>query len=335
LSDQIRMIDVARRAKVGIGTVSRVINAPGSVSEATRLRVMKAIEESGYVPNLIAGSLASKRTNVIAVIVPTIGNPVFSETIEAMGDQFREEGFHLLLGRSGESEQEAHAVVTTFLARRPDGLFIHGGSASPPTAALLGRAGIPIVESGDLSLAENPIDMVVAYSNFAAAKAMTEHLLGQGYRRIAFVGRETRYNDRALERQRGYCAALEEAGIKVRPELILQCTLGFRQGAEALRLLRERDPGLEAVFFGGDVWAAGALLECQRQGWTVPDEVAIAGFDDHEIASQTVPPLTTVRVLRSDIGRRAAQLILGRLKGRSDLPRVVDVGFQVVKRGTA
>lgn len=332
VKDSARMIDVARHAKVGLATVSRVLNEPQSVAEDTRKRVMQSIAEIGYVPNLVAGSLASKRSQVIAAIVPTIGNPVFSDTIEAMGDRFRAEGFHLLLGRSGDDEHETEALVATFLARRPDAMFIHGGKHNAATEAMLRRANIPIVESGDLSRAEDAIDMVVSYSNFAAAKAMTEHLLARGYRNIAFVGRQIHRNDRSLERQRGYCAALEEFGIKVREDLILDRTLGYKEGADALLLLRERAPNLDAVFFGGDVWAAGALYECQRQGWSVPGDIAIAGFDDHVIASQTVPSLSTVRVLRSDIGKEAARLLLARLKDGSVEKSVVDVGFQIIPR---
>jgi LacI family transcriptional regulator, gluconate utilization system Gnt-I transcriptional repressor len=332
LKDSARMIDVARHAGVGLATVSRFFNEPGSVSAETRQRVMLAIKEIGYVPNLVAGSLASKRTQVIAAIVPTIANPVFSDTIEAMSDEFRAEGFHLLLGRSGDDEQETEALVSTFLTRRPDALFIHGSKPNEATEGLLRRANIPIVESGDLSRTDNAIDMVVAYSNFSAAKAMTEHLIKRGYRNIAFVGRQTSRNDRSMERQRGYTAALADAGLKVRGDLILDLTLGYREGAEALLLLRSRQPQLDAVFFGGDVWAAGALYECQRQGWSVPGEIAIAGFDDHIIASQTVPALTTVRVRRNDIGRQAARLLLARLKGEEPPMRVIDVGFQIIHR---
>jgi LacI family transcriptional regulator, gluconate utilization system Gnt-I transcriptional repressor len=332
VTSQARMIDVARRARVGLATVSRVLNTPESVAVETRLRVTRAMQELGYVPNLVAGSLASKRTNVIAAIVPTIGNPVFSETIEAMSDECRAEGLYLLLGRSGDDEVEMEALVSTFLARRPDGMFIHGGKHSGTTETLLRRAGIPVVESGDLSRAEGAIDMVVAYSNFAAAKTMTEHLLARGYRTIGFVGRQTSQNDRSLERQRGYGAALAQAGIPVRANLILDRPLGLKEGADALLTLRAREPRLDAIFFAGDVWAAGALYECLRQGWSVPGDVAIAGFDDQPVASQTIPPLTTIRVRRGEIGRQAARLLLDRLKDRPVASPVIDVGFQLVTR---
>ncbi|WP_119462631.1 LacI family DNA-binding transcriptional regulator [Rhodospirillaceae bacterium SYSU D60014] len=332
--DQVRMIDVARRAKVGLVTVSRVLNEPGKVAEETRQRVLQAIQEIGYVPNLVAGSLASNRTHVIAAIVPTIGNPVFSETIDAMAQELRGEGYHLLLGNGGHSGREEEGLIAKFLARRPDGLFIHGGRHTPETCAMLRRSGIPIVESGDLRRPE-PIDMVVSYSNFAAAEAMTTYLLERNYRRIGFVGRASKENDRSLERQRGFRAAFERLGLEVDPRWILETSLGYREGAEALVALRERTPGLEAVFFAGDVWAAGALYECLRRGWSVPTDIAIAGFDDHAVASQTVPTLTTVRVLRGEIGRRSARLILDRLNGGTVDEPIIDVGFEIIARESA
>ncbi len=190
-------------------------------------------------------------------------------------------------------------------------------------------------ESGDLSRADNPIDMVVAYSNRAAGRAMTEHLIGRGYRSIAFVSRDIHRNDRMLERQTGYAMALEAAGLPLRPELVLTRSLTFADGAEALKLLREREPRLEAIFFGGDIWAAGALYECQRQGLVVPRDIAIAGFDDDAIAAQTVPALTTVRVKRGEIGRHVAELLLARINGRQIASKIIDVGFQIIQRESA
>jgi len=329
-----RMIDVARQARVSLVTVSRVLNDPDRVSPEKRRRVLKAIEEIGYVPNLVAGSLASKRTNVVAAIVPSIGNPVFSETIEVMGTELRQSGIHLLLGSSGEDGSEEPALIATFLARRPDGMFIHGGRRTRQAEALLRASGIPVVESGDLCHPD-PVDMVVAYSNYAAAKAMTEYLLERSYRRIAFVGRHYEVNDRLLERQRGYRAALTEKGLAVDETLILDRPLGFREGAEALLDLRQCEPRPDAVFFAGDVWAAGALYECARRGWSVPAEVAIAGFDDHAIASETVPTLTTVKVRRGEIGRRAAHLLLDRLHNRVVESKIIDVGYFIIPRESA
>jgi LacI family gluconate utilization system Gnt-I transcriptional repressor len=321
------MQDVARLARVSAITVSRVLRSPEKVSADTRRRVLEAVRKIGYVPNAIAGSLSSSRSNIVAAIVPTITNPVFADAIHAMNGVLREHGYHLLLGQSGASPAEERSLIETFLARRPDGLFIHGGLHSPEVRALLQKAGIPIVEAGNLR--KQPLDMVVSYSNYAAAEAMTSHLVERGRQRIAFVSAPRRENDRAQARSRGFSAALKRHGIAEDGNLVLETTLGLRQGAEALLELLRREPQLDAVFFAGDVLAAGALFECQRRGWKVPERFAIAGFDDQEIASQVTPALTTVAVPRAEIGRRAATMLLARLGGKAVEPKVVDIGFEL------
>ena len=324
------MRDVARLAKVSAITVSRVLRSPEKVSADTRQRVLEAVRKIGYVPNAIAGSLSSNRSNVIAAIVPTITNPVFADTVHAMATLLRERGYHLLLGQSGASPAEERSLIETFLARRPDGLFIHGGLHSPEVRALLLKSGIPIVEAGNLR--KQPLDMVVSYSNYAAAEAMTTHLVERGRRRIAFVSAPRRENDRAQARARGFAAALKRHGIAEDENLVLETTLGLRQGGEALLELVKRERALDAVFFSGDVLAAGALFECQRRGWKVPGRFAIAGFDDQEIAREVTPALTTVAVPRAEIGRRAATMLLARLDDQPVGAKVVDIGFEIKVR---
>lgn len=325
-----RMQDVARLAKVSAITVSRVLRSPDKVSENTRQRVLEAVRKIGYVPNAIAGSLSSNRSNIVAAIVPTITNPVFADTIHAMAAVLREHGYHLLLGQSGASPAEERSLIETFLSHRPDALFIHGGLHSPEVRAMLAKSGIPIVEAGNLR--KQPLDMVVSYSNFAAAEAMTEHLIARGRRRIGFVSSQRRDNDRAQARRRGFGAALKRHGLEDDERLVLETTLGLRQGAEALVELVSREPQLDAVFYSGDVLAAGAIFECQRRGWAVPGKLAIAGFDDQEIAAEI--SLTTVAVPRAEIGRRAAQMLLARLDGKAVDQAVVDVGFQLKVRAS-
>jgi len=204
-------------------------------------------------------------------------------------------------------------VDAAFLGRRPDGFFLYGRRHTPGAVRLLRSAGIPIVESGDL--AGRPIDMVVSYSNFDAAKAMTNHLIRKGYRRIAMVCASRRESERHFERWRGYRAALREQGMAYSARQVMEKTvLGIDQGAEALTALLDRNSRIDAILFTSDVMAIGALLECQRREWRVPDRVAIAGFDDQEIAGQ---------------------ILLDRLNGRGIAPKVVNVAFQLMDRESA
>jgi LacI family gluconate utilization system Gnt-I transcriptional repressor len=326
------MRDVARLADVSTITVSRALRYPKKVSEETRRRVLAAIREIGYVPNAIASSLSSNHSNIVAAIVPTITNPVFADTIDALAAVLRDQGYHLLLGQSGASSAEERSLIETFLARRPDALFIHGGVHSAEVRSLLLRAGIPIVEAGDLR--QQPLDMVVSYSNFAAAEAMTEHLIARGRRHIGFVSSVRKDNNRAQARRLGYGATLMRHGIGDDERLVLETGLGLRQGAEALVELHAREPRLDAVFFSGDVLAAGAIFECQRRGWAIPQRLSIAGFDDQEISREILPALSTVSIPRREIGTKAATMLLARLNGQTVDPTVVDVAFELKVRAS-
>lgn len=333
LTGPARMEDVARRARVSIATVSRTLQKPDTVSEATRQRVQQAIRDLGYVHNLVAGSLATSRTRVIAALVPTFDNRDYAKTIHAMAEVLRAAGYHLLLGHHGFSIDEEEAMIGAFLGRRPDGFFLHGRRHTPGAVRLLRSAGIPIVESGDLT--GRPLDMVVSYSNFDAAKALTDYLIRKGHRRIALVCGPWGESERHRERWRGYRAALREHGIPYAAGRVLEKQLSGKTGAAALLALLGRDPKIDAIFFTSDVMAVGALLECLRRGWAVPERVAIAGFDDQEIASQVVPSLTTVQVPREEIGRRAGEMLLDRLHGRPIGRKAADVGFKIIERESA
>jgi LacI family transcriptional regulator, gluconate utilization system Gnt-I transcriptional repressor len=331
----VRMKDVARRARVSTITVSRALFQPDIVADATRRRVLRTVEELGYIPNLVAGSLSSNRTRAIAAIIPYIGKPVYGRTIQAVSDVLRANGLHLLLGSSGLSLTEEASLIAAFLAHRPEGMLLHGRRHTPEARQQLLRASIPIVETGDLSAP--PLDMVVSYSNTVAAKAMTDYLLDKGYRRIAFVSLPVRKNDRHLRRRRGFLTALRERGLAPDPRALLEIPSGFRHGAEALVELLCGTYAPDAVFFASEYLAVGAQMECLRRGWSVPERVAIAGFDDQEeeFAAEAVPPLTTVRIPREEIGRLAGQMLVDRLAGKPVEPRVVNAGFEIVARASA
>ena len=325
-----RLEDVAKRASVSAMTVSRALRAPDQVSEKTRRRIARAVRDVGYVPNELAGGLRTfNRTKLVAAIVPSVRNSLFAATSHGMADALRARGVNLMLGDSHYSPAEEEDLVTAFLAQRPCGIVLHDAVRSPHARKLLLKSGIPIVEVGDLT--RRPLDMVVSYSNFAAAKAMTRHLIARGYRRIGFASLATAITARSAARLKGYRAALREAGLTANPAHIVEVEGGFASGGAALVTLVAA--GADAVFFAGDVLAVGAVLECQRRGWSVPGRVAIASFDDHEIAAQVSPALTALRIPRYEIGRRAAELILDRHHGvRRRAPVIVDLGFEVIAR---
>lgn len=328
---QARMTEVAERAKVSPMSVSRALRAPDQVSTETLRRVQKAVRELGYVPNRLAGGLkAPTRTQLAAAIVPSVRNSLFAATLQGLTDALRKRGINLMLGDSGYSHADEESLIRAFLAHRPCGLVLHDTTHTAGAKQLLRKSGVPVVETGNLD--SRPIDMVVSYSNFAAAKAMTEYLLSRSYRRIAFVGQPAVHNERAKERQRGYRAALVQAKLKEDNAIIVETPGSFESGAQALIQLMGLHPKVDAIFFAGDVLAIGAMMECVRRGWEVPKQVAIAGFDDWEVSRQFATPITTLEIPRYLIGERAAELMLRRLDGDTSKIEPIDVGFSIIER---
>ena len=328
---QARMKEVAVRAKVSPMSVSRALRSPDQVSAETLRRVQKAVREMGYVPNRLAGGLkAPTRTQLAAAIVPSVRNSLFVATLQGLTDKLRKKGINLMLGDSGYSPEDEESLIAAFLAHRPCGLALHDTTHTARSRRLLQRSGIPVVETGNLT--SQPIDLVVSYSNFEAAKVMTQHLLGRGYARVAFVGLPLNGNERVKERQRGYQAALAAATIARDDALIVETPGGFENGAQTLVHLMTIRPKVDAIFFAGDVLAIGAMMECERRGWQVPRRVAIAGFDDWEISGRFATPITTLDIPRYRIGECAAELLLRRLDGDKDGIPPVDVGFSIIER---
>lgn len=329
-----RLEEVARLAGVSPITVSRALRNPGIVAEDTRGRIAMAVRKTGYVRNFNAGALASQKTTTIGIIVPTIMDLGFAEAIHGFSDTLREHAYQLLLGVSGYSEEDEERLVQDFLAHRAAGLILTGVSHGPEVRRMLTAMAVPTVEFWGLT--RTPIDLCVGFSDTDAAYAMTRQLVRLGYRRIAFVspliGAAMRDSDRTRDRREGHRNALRDSGLALDEGLFASGRLDFQSGAAALVELMEKRPGVDAVFFGNDVMAAGALMECQKRGWAVPERIAIAGFGDSDLATVVQPALTTVRVPRYAMGQRAAELLLERIGGNARVPRIVDLGFDVIQR---
>lgn len=325
-----RMEDVARIAGVSMITVSRALREPGKLAAPTLARVEAAIRQTGYVPNLTAGSLASNRSRIIGAVVPTIDNSIFAGTVRGLSEVLEAAGYQLLLGQTGYRENAEEALVTAFLGRRVDGIVLTGVSHAAATIKRLRAARVPVVETWDLT--DKPIDMLAGFSNHDAGGAMADYLCMRGYRRLAFAGGD---DDRSLARYAGFEAAIR--GFKgVRLEGVeLAAGTSFRDGREALARLLGDVRNLDAVFFGNDALAIGAMMECLRRNIRVPQDLAIAGFADLDIAAESVPALTTVHVGTRLIGEVAAQLLLSRLTGGGRGKQVRDLGFSISARDSA
>ncbi|MCC6197879.1 MAG: LacI family DNA-binding transcriptional regulator [Burkholderiales bacterium] len=321
------MKDVARIAGVAIVTVSRVLNEPDKVAPATREAVLDAMRQVGYLPNLVAGSLASNKSGMVAVVVPTITNSIFADTVQGAADLLEAEGISILLGQTGYDDERERSLIATMLGRRAEGIVVIGCTQAPPARALLAAAHVPVVQTWDL--VDDPVDLIVGFSNFGAGRAVAAHLVDRGYRRLAFLGGG---DPRSYARGEGFRAALHDRGMAAALEVDLASPAAIEAGRDGLARLRGVAPRIEAAFFSTDVFAAGALLGCVQAGIAVPADLAIAGFGDLELAAQM--NLTTVRIRGYDIGRGAATMILARLAGTPLDRRTVDLGFELVVRGT-
>jgi LacI family gluconate utilization system Gnt-I transcriptional repressor len=269
----------------------------------------------------------------VAAIVPVLTNSLIAEIVQGLTDALAENGVQMLLGVSGFSAEAEEPLVRAFLSRRVDAMYLTGVIHTPTTIQMLKRAGIPIVEGGNLTA--KPIDMAVGYSNVDAAQAITRYLVKRGYRCVGYIGAHPQDNDRARDRRVGYEAALKAARRKVDPGVCVETTLDIDAGAVAMGALLDRRSDVDAVFCSADALAVGALCECQRRGLRVPGDVAIAGFDDIVLAAQMVPALTTIHVPRYEIGRQAGKILCDRLAGRAVRRKVVDTGFELIARASA
>lgn len=328
------MQDVARLAGVSTITVSRVLRLPEKVKPGTRDRVLAAVQELGYVPDQIAGSLSSRESRQVAAIVSTLAGSIFASTVDGLAESLREQGHQLLLGTSEYSAASEEQLIATALSRRPDGLVLTSGEHTPRARQMLAHAGVPIVEVWDIPAA--PLDMAAGFSNVEAGRAITRFLYDTGRRRIGLIGGSREGDQRGRLRFQGYATALRECSLG-EPRSIVDPDVAsmVERGARNLVALLDRWPDTDAIFCTSDSVALGALSEARRRGIAVPERLAIAGFGDFEFAGEFGLGLTTVRIPGRAIGAAAGRLILDRKRGVPDLPKFVDLGFEIVRRGSA
>ncbi|MBW8739925.1 MAG: LacI family DNA-binding transcriptional regulator [Streptomyces turgidiscabies] len=309
--------EVAVRAGVGRGTVSRVINGSPRVSDATRAAVEAAVAELGYVPNTAARALAANRTDAIALVVPEpetrfFAEPYFSDILRGVGAAISDTEMQLLLIFAG-SDRERQRLAQYLAAHRVDGVLLVSTHADDPLPDLLAQLEIPAVISGPRSAAETLTS--VDSDNYGGGRQAAEHLLSRGRRKVAHItGRLDVYG--AQRRVDGYRDALETAGHEVDEDLIEPGDFTEEGGRRAMTRLLARCPDLDAVFAGSDVTAAGARQVLREQGRRIPEDVALVGYDDSAIARHMDPPLTSVRQPIVEMGRAMIDLLLEEVADR-------------------
>jgi LacI family gluconate utilization system Gnt-I transcriptional repressor len=325
--------DVAARAGVSPVTVSRAIRHPEMVSPTLRKRVGDAVSSLHYIPNHLASALASTRTNIVGVTVPSLTNGVFDDFLAGVQDVLEPTGVQMLVSNTRYSLEEEDKAIETMLGYHPEAMIVIGVDQTERARQMLIEAGIPIVQAMDMT--DDPIDLVVGFDHSAAARAAIEYLHGLGHRRIGHLTVHT--DPRSARRLEGYNAAMAHLGLPTDGLVAASAhSTSVELGGHLFAEVLAHAPDTTAVFACNDDLALGMLFECQRRGIRVPQDVAIVGFNDLGFSNYAMPPLSTVSTERHRIGTWAAQSILEIIRGSGSRPlqRRVDMGFTIEKRGS-
>jgi LacI family transcriptional regulator len=326
-----KLSDVARAAGVSLSTASRALAAPELVQSETRGRILAAASRMGYVPHGAARALASKRSRTIGAVVPTLDNPIFASSVQALQQRIAREGYTLILG-SHEYDLDAEVkVVSALVERGVDGIVLVGLDHSPELHRLVAKAAIPCELTWATDAGRQHYSL--GFSNRNAAARIAQHLLELGHREFAMISGQTTSNDRARERVAGVREALAAHGIELRAPRVKEIPFSIPGARAALGQLLDAGERFTALVCGNDLLALGALLEAAARGVEVPRRLSVTGFDDIDLAGEFAPALTTLRIPVAEIGRLAAERMLARLSGR-DVPRAQEVPVDLVVRAS-
>ena len=305
---RIKMEDVARKVGVSAMTVSRALKHDGVVSAATRRRILQVVEELGYVPDQIAGSLSSKRSGFVAVLAPSLNNLHLAESVHALSEALEDVGLQILIGYTNYETKRQERVLTELLQRRPEAIVVVSDGHSPRSRKLMREAGIPVVQIWDWPA--RLIDNVVGFSNEDVGSSIVRFLAERGYRRLAFLGETNDEGTRGARRRLGFIREVERLGLgPVRVHRQAPPPITMLHGRAALPHMLQRWPDVDAIVCVSDPGAFGVLAEAQAIGVSVPSELAIVGFGDFEISRCCSPPLTTVAIDSGRIGRETGLLL--------------------------
>lgn len=324
------LADVAARAGVSTATVSRCLNTPARVSAKTLKSVMDAVDELGYSPNFSARALAAGRTNTIGAIIPTMDNAIFARGIQAFQEELQQKGSTLLVASSSYRQDFEEDQIRTLTARGADALLLIGCQRDPRIYEFLEKRKIPTVLTWTLDRTDT--HLAIGFDNQKAMKELAKEVIAKGHRTIGYISAETATNDRARERVEGVWAAMKEAGLDPATLRIVETAYSIENGEAAFdTLMTDSDPPT-AVMCGNDVLAVGAVRGAAARNLRIPEDVAITGFDDIELASVAPVPLTTVHVPHRRMGQLAARALMDALNGTQ--PESIELPTSICRRDT-
>lgn len=328
-SGKIRLTEVAKLAGVSQITASRFFRNPEALSIGKRERVESAAKELGYVPNLAARALASQRTEVIGVLIPSLTNNVFSDVLRGIYDASEDSRYSIQFVNTRYSILQEEKLLRLFQAQMPAGLIVTGINQTPESRSVMEAMNCPIVQI--MEIGPDPVDMMVGFSHYDASFAAITHLIERGYKRIGFLG--ARMDPRVQRRLDGYRDAMKAASL-LDPRLMITTSVptAVTRGGTLFGDLLASAPDIDSVFCVNDDLALGVLFECQRRHISVPDDIAIVGFNDLEFMASTVPPLTSVRTNRYEMGKSAVTMVTSAIEGQRPAEPVIDLGFELMVR---
>jgi len=319
--------EVARLSGVSPITASRALRGIATVDPELVRKVREAAASLGYVANPAARALASAQSQSVVVLIPSLSNQLFIDTLEAIHTVMHPRGLEVLIGNFHYSVEEEENLIRNYLAYQPRGLLLTGFDRTPTAQQLLASSGLPCVHMMELGESGR----CVGFSQGQAGVVAARHLLAQGCRRIAYVAAQL--DPRVMQRAEGFRGALREVGL-YDPSLEVMDPLpsSIGLGAALFRQLLERHPDVDGIFFCNDDLAHGGLYEAQRLGIDIPGRVSVVGFNDLPGSEHLVPRLTSIRTPRAAIGRGAAVMLLDMLDGKANAPQSRDLGFELMVR---
>lgn len=327
---------VARQAGVSAITVSRYFNQPEQVSEELRERIATVVTALGYVPNLVAGGLASARGKIVGMVIPNISGPIFANTIQGFSDTLSRHGYQLLLASSYFDATQEESAVRAFLGWSPAALVLTSHFHSAGTEKMIAEADIPVIETWDYQPDREPLQ--IGFSHFEVGVTAARYLHGKGYRRIAFVQNSAPGDFSALERRDGYATTVRALGLEPWVFAPDPDSAPFEAGKQAMQALMNTSPRPDAIIFANDNLAAGGLLAGQRAGLNIPQDCAVLGFGDYPFAEMLLPSLSTIKPPALDIGVLAATRVLeslGVLPVEGEVTRLNLLECRVIERESA
>jgi LacI family gluconate utilization system Gnt-I transcriptional repressor len=318
--------DVARMSGVSEISVSRVMRNAPSVSERLRSRVLAAANELGYTPNRLAGALKTSSSNLVAVIVPSIGNGVFPEVLNGIESVLANAGLQPVLGITQYDRDREVQVLRDMLAWSPMGVIMAGTDHEPAVARMIEQHAIPVVEFMDVD--RPPMQAAVGISNIKAAIAVADLLAERGYKKPGYIGAWSERPDRSKARRLAFEARLEALGIPLVDKEIASVPASAEVGAQTTEILLQRSGDIDAIFFANDDQALGALFHCQRTGRRVPQDIGLIGFNGIDIGRATPTILASVVTPRYQMGVETARLLLSAAENPA-ARQVLDLGFDI------